>query len=58
MRDGDIIVRVADVPIESFDDLRAVIRARRPGDTVSVVYLRGGQDHSTAATLGAWPTSP
>jgi membrane-associated protease RseP (regulator of RpoE activity) len=58
MRDGDIVVRVAGVPIESFDDLRSLIRARRPGDTVSVLYLRDGQDHSTTATLGAWPTAP
>jgi S1-C subfamily serine protease len=29
-----------------------MIHDRRPGDTVSVLYLRDGEAHTTSATLG------
>jgi hypothetical protein len=51
LRDGDVLVRVEDVSVDSFEALRRTIRARRPGDTVRLVYLRGGRDHETSATL-------
>jgi len=31
MREGDIIVRLGEVPVQSFEDLRAALQARRPG---------------------------
>jgi hypothetical protein len=52
MRAGDVIVRFAGASIESFEALRAALRDKRPGDTVRVVYLRGGAIHDTSATLG------
>jgi membrane-associated protease RseP (regulator of RpoE activity) len=55
LRDGDVIVRFADVTVNSFDDLRGALRTRKPGDTVNVVYLRDGSDYATAATLEARP---
>jgi peptidase M28-like protein/PDZ domain-containing protein len=55
LRDGDVIVRFAEVTVNSFDDLRAALGRRSPGDTVNVVYLRDGSDHATAATLDARP---
>jgi hypothetical protein len=51
LRDGDVLVRVGAVTVDSFDALRAAIRARQPGDTVRLVYLRDGRDHETTATL-------
>jgi hypothetical protein len=54
LRDGDVIVRLAGTSIDGLEDLRGVIRARRPGDTVSVLYLRDGEPFTTSATLGAW----
>ena len=51
LRDGDVLVRVDDVSVDGFEALRKAILARRPGDTVRLVYLRDGRDHETSATL-------
>jgi hypothetical protein len=55
IRDGDVIVRLGDVPVNSFDDLRGALRARRPGEAVRIVYLRDGQEHTTSTTLDTRP---
>jgi Peptidase family M28/PDZ domain len=55
MREGDIIVRLDGVPLESFEELRATLQIRRPGDPVQVVYLRDGDDRTTQAVLGERP---
>lgn len=55
LRNGDVIVRLGDEPIDSFAELRRVLAQKRPGDAVSVVYLRDGDDHLTSATLDARP---
>jgi len=52
LREGDVIVRLAGASVARLEDLRAVIRARQPGDTVSVLYLRDGEPYTTSATLG------
>ena len=41
--------------VDGFDDLRAVLRSKQPGDAVRVVYLRDGLAHTTSATLGVRP---
>jgi hypothetical protein len=51
LRDGDVLVRVGETPVETFEELRTAIRARQPGDVVRLVYLRDGRDHATSATL-------
>ena len=51
LRDGDVLVRVAERPVNTFEELRNAIRARRPGDVVRLVYLRDGRDYMTSATL-------
>lgn len=52
MREGDVIVRFAGATVDGLEELRALIRDRQPGDTVSVLYLRAGDAHTTSATLG------
>ena len=52
LRDGDVIVRFAGTAVDGLEDLRTLINDRRPGDTVSVLYLRDGDAHATSATLG------
>jgi S1-C subfamily serine protease len=37
--------------MSSLEDLRTVLRGKRPGDTVEVVYLRDGRETTTSATL-------
>jgi putative serine protease PepD len=55
---GDIVVKVQDDAITSWDDLVVALRKHRPGDTVSVWYLRGGSTDPDPAivTLGERPT--
>jgi len=53
LRAGDILVRLADTGLHGFADLREQLGRRRPGETVSLVYLREGLDHATSVTLGA-----
>jgi membrane-associated protease RseP (regulator of RpoE activity) len=55
LQNGDVIVRLGDVPINSFDDLKGSLARKRPGDAIGVLYLRDGEDHLAAATLGARP---
>jgi len=52
LREGDVIVRIAGTLIAGLEDVRTLLRDRRPGDTVSVLYLRDGEAHATTATLG------
>jgi putative serine protease PepD len=55
LRAGDVITAVAGKRITSASELRAVINARRPGDTISVTYTRGGQSHTANVKLAARP---
>jgi len=51
---GDLVVGVDGQPIQSAADLRAAIRAHRPGDQVSVSWVdASGQSHTGTATLAA-----
>jgi peptidase M28-like protein/PDZ domain-containing protein len=52
LREGDVIVRIAGVAVDGLEELRTVIRDRKPGDTVAVLYLRAGEPRATSATLG------
>jgi aminopeptidase YwaD len=52
LREGDVIVRFDGSSVEGFEDFRAMVQERKPGDTVSVLYLRDGEAHTTSATLG------
>jgi hypothetical protein len=55
LRAGDVLFRFGDRPLNSFDDLLAALKERRPGDEVRLRYLRDGLDHETTATLGMRP---
>jgi aminopeptidase YwaD len=52
---GDVLVRLADIGLRGFADLREQLDRRRPGETVRLVYIREGEDHATSVTLGARP---
>jgi len=47
--------RFGDQPLNGFENLLEALKDRRPGDEVSVLYLRDGIDHETKATLGTRP---
>jgi putative serine protease PepD len=55
LRSGDVVTAAAGKRITSASELRAVINARQPGDTISVTYTRGGQSHTVSVKLAARP---
>ena len=48
----DIVVALDDEPITSMFDLAVAVRRYRPGDTVTVTYLRNGEEQQAEVTLG------
>ena len=52
---GDVITRVDRTRIASAAELVAAIDARRPGDAVSLTYVRGGKSHTVRVKLAARP---
>ena len=55
LRAGDVVTAAAGKRITSASELRATINAHRPGDTISVTYARGGQNHTVKVKLAARP---
>lgn len=54
LKEGDIITKVDDKKIENPDDLSAAIQAHKPGDKVSVTYLRDKKEQKATAELTKW----
>ena len=55
VREGDVIVRFAGEAVSGFEDIRRLIAAKKPGDTVDVVFLRNGEDRTASTALDARP---
>jgi hypothetical protein len=55
IRDGDVLVRFGDEPVNGLEDLRTLLKQRQPGDAVDVVYLRDGEARRGSTALGAAP---
>ncbi|MBA2389873.1 MAG: trypsin-like peptidase domain-containing protein [Geodermatophilaceae bacterium] len=53
IRDGDVIIGIDDIDIGSSEELVVAVDANRPGDTVTVVLVRGGDSREVQATLRA-----
>ncbi len=51
LQNGDIITKIDDTPITSADSLVATVRSYRPGDEVTVTYLRGGNTDTAKLKL-------
>ena len=56
LQSGDTIVSVDGKRIVSGDGLTSSISAKKPGDTVSITYSRGGQSHTVKIELASRPT--
>jgi putative serine protease PepD len=54
---GDVITKIGATTIASEDDVTRAIAGRKPGDTVTFTYVRGGSTHTVAVTLGTRPNS-
>jgi S1-C subfamily serine protease len=49
---GDVIIRFGGREIADIYDYTDALRSHRPGDTVDILVLRGGQEVALKATLG------
>jgi putative serine protease PepD len=57
LRAGDVIVKLDNSVITNADDLSNVIDAKKPGDSLSVTYVRSGKQHTVQIKLATRPTS-
>jgi thiol-disulfide isomerase/thioredoxin len=55
VRDGDIILRIGEVPTLRPDDVIREVSAQSPGAVVRIALLRAGSEMSVTATLGDLP---
>ena len=54
LKEGDIITKVGDKKIENPDDLSETIRKQKPGDKVSITFIRDKKEQKATAELGKW----
>jgi serine protease Do len=54
LKEGDIITKVDDKKIEGPDDLSTTIKSHKPGDKVTITYLRDNKEQKGTAELGSW----
>ena len=53
LREGDVVTKVDDLPIDDSESLVATIRGHRPGDEVEITYLRGDDEKTVTVELGS-----
>ena len=54
LKKGDIITKIGDRKVESTDDVTDAIRNHKPGDKVSVTFLRDGKTQTVTTELTKW----
>jgi serine protease Do len=54
LKESDIITKIDDTKIETPDDLSAVIKKHKPGEKVTVTYLRDKKEQKVTAELTKW----
>ena len=54
LKKGDIITKIDSRKIDATDDVSDAVRAHKPGDKVSITYLRDGKEQKATAELGRW----
>jgi len=52
---GDIITALDNVPVMKVEDMLTYFNGKRPGDSVTLAVIRGGQTLSVPVVLGEWP---
>ena len=57
LREGDLLLRVNDVPVGTLVELQDVVGAQAPGTTVQVTYLRDGVVATAPVVLGTRPAT-
>jgi S1-C subfamily serine protease len=51
LKGGDILIQLGDHAIKNLYDMTDALNAYKPGDTVTLVFLRDGQRTESKATL-------
>jgi serine protease Do len=54
LKRGDIITKIDNRKIEATDDVTDAVRSHKPGDKISITYLRDDKEQKTTAELGRW----
>lgn len=54
LKKGDVLVKIDNRKIDETDDVTDAIQAHKPGDKVTITYLRDGKEQKTTAELGRW----
>ena len=54
LKEGDIITKIDDAKIEDPDDLSAAVKKHKPGDKVTVYWLRDKKEQKAIAELTKW----
>ena len=52
---GDIITRIDDTAIEEFSDITAALKSYTAGDTATITYYRGNEEHTAQVTFDSVP---
>ena len=52
---GDVITALNGRPVSTTDDLVDCVQALKPGDRLSVIYVRGGRTATATITVGVRP---
>ena len=55
MLGGDVVTKVDGTPVDSADDVRAAVRAKKPGDSVSLEIHRQKETKTVTVELGRQP---
>jgi len=54
IKEGDIITKIGDTKIEDPDQLSEAVRKHKPGEKVTVTFLRDKKEQKVTAELGKW----
>jgi S1-C subfamily serine protease len=49
---GDIIIAINNIPINNPDNLNTILKMFKPGDKISIKYLRNKKEYTTELILG------
>jgi putative serine protease PepD len=55
LQSGDVVTRIGDVDVTSMSGLVVALRGHKPGETVAVTYVRGGQPSTVNVVLAQKP---
>ncbi len=54
LKKGDVITKIDSRRIEATEDVTDAVRSHKPGDKVSITFLRDGKEQKVSADLGRW----